>query len=179
MAELEADDNSHHQLYRLFGVEDAEALLIERHQNTGRLLWSQLGGFMQDVVTACFRTRFPDAAPASVTVPGRRRGYQIDLVVGRDAYEIKWRDGSTDGDHDNKERARLEAIFGAGFRPIKLMFYLPLRRQARAIQERLMALYMDRGGTFYVEDAAWRHVYDRTGVDLGAILTRLAEGSEP
>lgn len=179
MTELQADLNTHHRLYRLLGIDAEQGELIERHQNVGRLLWNNLGGLIEEAVKTCFRSRYPDAAPGRVAASGRARGYQIDLIVDRDAYEIKWRDATTDGDHDKKERARLGAISDAGFRPVKLMFYLPQRAPARRIQERLAALYLQLGGICHVEDAAWRHVHERTGVDLGAILTRLAEGDEP
>lgn len=174
-AALVGDDNAHHLLYRLLGVDAAQAMLIDRHQNTGRLLWRQLGTLIEEAVGCCFRARFPDAGPHRVAVEGTSpRTYQIDLLVEGDAYEIKWRDATTDGDHVNKERARISQIARQGLRPIGLTFFLPHREQARAIQLRRAALYAELGGVHYVEQAAWRHVHERTGIDLHGILLRLA-----
>lgn len=92
-----------------------------------------------------------------------------------DAIEIKWRDATTDGDHITKEHTRIGAIVDAGYRPVRVMFFYPNRAQAMRIQETLATLYAGIGGEYHFGDSAWAYVNRRTGVDLKAILEKLAD----
>jgi hypothetical protein len=109
----------------------------------------------------------------------RPKMFEIDCVLNRDAIEIKWRDATTDGDHIAKEHTRIQAIADAGFTPIRVMFYYPNRDQAMKIQKTLETLYRGVSGQYYYGETAWRFVRDRTGVDLLAILTKLAKENIP
>ena len=40
----------------------------------------------------------------------RPKTFEIDFLNGNDAIELKWRDATTDGDHINKEHARVKVI---------------------------------------------------------------------
>jgi outer membrane protease len=55
------------------------------------------------------------------------------------------------------------------------MFYYPNREQAIRIQQTLETLYAGVDGEYYFGDRAWEYVRERTGVDLKAILEKLAE----
>lgn len=92
----------------------------------------------------------------------------------RDAFEIKWRDATTDGDHITKEHTRLRAIADAGYKPVRIMFYYPNREQAIRIQQTLETLYAGVKGEYYHGEAAWNCVKQYTGVDLKAILESIA-----
>ena len=91
------------------------------------------------------------------------------------AIEIKWRDATTDGDHITKEHTRLKAVHGAGYKPIRVMFYYPNRDQAIKIQQALETLYKGLDGEYHYGDAAWDYVKKMTDVDLKGILEELAK----
>lgn len=84
-------------------------------------------------------------------------------MVDAQAYEIKWRDSTTDGDHITKEHTRVKNIKNAGYNPIRIMFYYPNRIQAIKIQETLQTIYTGVEGRYYFEDSAWDFVKDETG----------------
>jgi len=175
--EMKDDDTSHFLVYRVLGVSDQEGRLIDVYQNKGRFLYRHAGSFLEAATRLCFQTRYPESR--SVRIPnmqGRRpRTFEIDCLIDTDAIEIKWRDATTDGDHVTKEHTRIRAVRAAGYTPIRVMFYYPNRAQAIRIQEVLKALYAGVGGRYYCGEAAWRYVYDRTDIDLKAILEDLAE----
>ena len=66
---------------------------------------------------------------------------EIDCLVENKAYEIKWKDATTDGDHVKKEHKRVQIIKDAGYIPVRLMFFEPNREQAIRIQSSLKKLY--------------------------------------
>ncbi|MFA6788351.1 MAG: ApaLI family restriction endonuclease [Arcobacteraceae bacterium] len=55
------------------------------------------------------------------------------------------------------------------------MFYYPNREQAIKIQSTLETLYKGMGGEYYHGDKAWQYVKHRTGIDLKAILEKIAK----
>lgn len=177
-AEMDADDNSHYLIYRVLGVTDREGDLIDRYQNKGRFLYKYAGSFLEDAATMCFEHRYPDAV-GKTRIPNtqgvRPKTFEIDFLINDRAYEIKWRDATTDGDHITKEHTRALTIQEAGFIPVRVMFYYPNRQQAIRIQRTLETLYKGMGGEYYYGDSAWEHVESFTGVDLLGILQRIAE----
>ena len=177
VGDMERDDESHFLIYRVLGVEAGEGRRIDLYQNKGRFLYRYAGSFLEEAARLCFRERYPDAGSLRLpnTLGSRPRSFQIDCLVGREAIEIKWRDATTDGDHITKEHTRLEVIAAAGYRPVRVMFYYPNRTQAVRIQKTLETLYAGAGGEYHFGDAAWRYVGERTGVDLKAIIERLAD----
>ncbi len=180
LAEMEADDVSHRMIYRVLGVSVEEGRQIDIYQNQGRFLYRHAGGFLEDAARKCFLRRYPDAESKKIPNPsgGRPRFFEIDLLIGKsDAVEIKWRDATTDGDHVNKELARLRCIHEAGYKPIRAMFFRPNRRQAQKIQQRLEVAYQKGGGEYYGGSEAWSFVRHRTGIDLKQILEEIAENA--
>ncbi len=110
---------------------------------------------------------------------GRRpKQFEIDCLIDQNAIEIKWRDATTDGDHITKEHTRIQAIKGHGYHPIRVMFYYPNRDQAIRIQATLKTIYDGVGGEYYAGDEAWNYVYERTNVDLKAILFEISEANK-
>lgn len=90
------------------------------------------------------------------------------------AYEIKWRDATTDGDHIIKEHARLKCICSHGYKPVRLMFYSPNRSKAIKIQEILYTIYKGVHGEYYSGTDTWEYIKNLTGIDLFFILTNIA-----
>jgi hypothetical protein len=175
--EMKEDDRSHFLIYRVLGITDKEGDLVDVYQNKGRFLYRYAGAFLESAAKLCFQVKHPDAD--SVRIPntlGRRpKTFEIDCLLEQDAIEIKWRDATTDGDHITKEHTRIKTIADAGYTPIRVMFYYPSRKQAIRIQQTLETLYTGVDGEYYYGDRAWEYVKERTGIDLKAILEKLAE----
>lgn len=91
------------------------------------------------------------------------------------AYEIKWKDATTDGDHIKKEQKRVQIIRDAGYIPIRIMFFEPNREQAVKIQRKLKKLYEEIGGEYYVGEEAWAYLKNETNIDLKKIFNELKE----
>lgn len=178
ITEMESDDNSHYLLYRVLGIATAEGKLIDEYQNMGRFLYKYAGSFLEEAAILCFEEKF-SKAQRKVRIPNTLGSkpvtFEIDCLVGKDAYEIKWRDATTDGDHITKEHTRVKNIKNAGYKPIRIMFYYPNRTQAIRIQETLKTIYAGVGGDYYFGDGAWKIIKKQTGVDLLAILEKIAD----
>jgi len=175
--EMEGDDNSHYLIYRVLGITDEEGKLIDSYQNTGRFLYNYAGAFLEEVTTLCFNYKYPEGEKTKIpnTEGERPKTFEIDFLNGTDALEVKWRDATTDGDHITKEHIRIKAIKNKGYKPIRIMFYYPLRDQAKKIQQTLKTLYAGVDGEYYADDEAWTYINTYTGVDLKQILTEIAE----
>ena len=174
--EMQDDDTSHYLIYQVLGVGSEEGRLIDIYQSKGRFLYNYAGRFLEAAAKICFLDRYPDSG--SIWIPntqGRRpRRFEIDCLVDSDAIELKWRDATTDGDHITKEHTRISAVCDAGYIPIRVMFYYPIRAQAIRIQRTLETLYNGVDGEYYHGHAAWEYVRGRTGIDLLSVLQELA-----
>ncbi|MYA47997.1 MAG: ApaLI family restriction endonuclease [Rhodothermaceae bacterium] len=181
VAEMESDDNSHHLIYRVLGVATQEGHLIDVYQNKGRFLYKYAGSFLEEATKLCFQEAFPESGSVRIpnTMGQKPKTFEIDcLIEDRDAIEIKWRDATTDGDHITKEHTRMQNVRNAGYKPIRVMFYYPNREQAKRIQKTLETLYAGASGEYHFGDDAWSYIEERTGVNLLAILERIAEKRE-
>lgn len=177
VAEMEQDDNSHYLIYRVLGVTVKEGKLIDVYQNKGRFLYKYAGSFLEEATILCFEEKFTHAQ-RKVKVPNklsqRPKTFEIDCLVDNHAYEIKWREATTDGDHITKEHTRVQNIKDAGYKPIRIMFYYPNRMQAIRIQETLKTVYAGVGGEYYFGNGAWDFVKKETKIDLLRILQNIA-----
>ena len=177
-AEMASDDRSHYLIYQVLGITDVEGERIDLYQNMGRFLYKYAGSFLEEAVILCFQQRFSDAK-AKVRIPNtmgqRPKTFEIDCLVQNEAFEIKWRDATTDGDHITKEHTRAKVVRTTGYIPIRVMFYYPNRQQAIRIQDTLKTIYDGLGGKYYSGDSAWHYVKVKTGVDLKEVLTKIAE----
>ena len=176
--EMEEDDNSHYLIYRVLGIATKEGKLIDEYQNMGRFLYKYAGSFLEEVAILCFEEKFPQTQ-RKLRIPNklglRPVTFEIDCLVGKDAYEIKWRDATTDGDHITKEHTRVRNIQSAGYTPIRIMFYYPNRTQAIRIQETLKTIYAGVGGEYFFGKEAWEAIKKKTDVDLLSILEKIAD----
>lgn len=181
IAEMGADDKAHYLIYRVLGISANEGDTIDIYQNKGRFLYRYAGAFLENATRLCFEAKFPAAMSLKIpnTIDSRPTTFEIDCLVGNHAYEIKWRDATTDGDHIMKEHKRLRVVAEAGYVPIRLMYYYPNRAQAIRIQGVLEDLYKANSGAYYASDAAWEHVKTTTGIDLRAILQTIADEKTP
>jgi len=84
-----------------------------------------------------------------------RERLERHCLIGKNAYEIKWRDATTDGDHITKEHTRVQSIKDTGYKPIRLMFYYPNRTQAIQVQQTIETVYKGIGGSYFYGEAAW------------------------
>lgn len=73
------------------------------------------------------------------------------------------------------EHKRVKIIRGAGYIPVRLMFFKPNRTQAMKIQANLKKLYKSEGGEYYSGEEAWDYLQNETGVDLKKILIQSKE----
>ncbi|MBU1104661.1 ApaLI family restriction endonuclease [Candidatus Parcubacteria bacterium] len=176
--EMEADDNSHYLIYRVLGIATEEGKLIDEYQNMGRFLYKYAGSFLEEAAILCFEEKFPKTQ-RKLRIPNklgsRPATFEIDCLVGKEAYEIKWRDATTDGDHITKEHTRVKNIKNAGYKPIRIMFYYPNRTQAIRIQETLKTIYAGVSGEYYFGKGVWEVIKKKTGVDLLSILEKIAD----
>jgi hypothetical protein len=163
------------------GITDEEGQLIDIYQNKGRFLYRYAGTFLEEAAKLCLQEKYPTAGPAKIAnTQGRRPAtFEIDYLIGQEAFEIKWRDATTDGDHITKEHTRIKVIAEAGYTPIRIMFFYPNREQAIRIQQTLETLYAGVQGRYYYGDRAWEYIKECTGIDLRAILEKLAAESAP
>jgi hypothetical protein len=180
LREMQSDDKSHYLIYRILSISTTEGDTIDIYQNKGRFLYRYAGAFLERAARLCFEEAFPNAQPSRIpnTIGSRPKTFEIDCLVGHEAYEIKWRDATTDGDHITKEHTRLKAVIQAGYIPVRLMFYDPNRGQAIRIQAVLEHLYRGLGGLHFHGEMAWEHIAQKTGIDLKHILEEIAEERE-
>ena len=179
--EMRNDDKSHYLIYQALGIPPTEGDLIDLYQNKGRFLYKYAGSFLEEATILCFKEKFCDCKPKVKihnSIAAKPKTFEIDCLLDKNAYEIKWRDATTDGDHITKEHTRVKAIRANGFKPIRIMFYYPNREQAIKIQEILRDLYVGLGGEYYSGDEAWLYIQNTTGINLKNILVTIAKEQE-
>lgn len=177
MTEMRADDKSHYLIYQVLGISDQEGELIDLYQNKGRFLYKYAGSFLEEAAIFCIQHKYPDAQKkirVENSLGQRPKTFEIDCLVDDQAFEIKWRDATTDGDHITKEHTRAKVIKEHGYKPIRVMFYYPNREQAIRIQDTIKTLYAGLDGEHYAGDEAWDFINSFTEIDLKAILEEIA-----
>lgn len=178
IGEMKGDDNSHYLIYQVLGITTKEGEMIDVYQNKGRFLYKYAGSFLEEATILCFEEKF-EHTQRKIKIPNKLgskpKAFEIDCLVNHKAYEIKWRDATTDGDHITKEHTRVQNVKNAGYEPIRIMFYYPNRAQAIRIQETLKTVYTGINGEYYFGDGAWDFIKKETDVDLLKILKNIAK----
>lgn len=177
ISEMESDNNDHYLIYSVLGVSLGEGKLIDEYQNKGRFLYKYAGSFLEDATLLCFESKFPELQKKcriENKLGTKPKTFEIDCLVNNNAYEVKWRDATTDGDHITKEHTRAKSIALLGYTPIRIMFYYPNRTQAMRIQDTIKDMYTGLGGLYYFGDDAWNYVKQTTDVDLRAVLKEIS-----
>ena len=176
--EMQQDNNDHYLIYNALGFTSKEGYQIDFQQNVGRFLYKYAGSLLEELAIKCIKEAYPDAKEKmklTNTIDNSPKMVEIDCLVGNRAYEIKWKDATTDGDHIKKEHKRVRIIRDAGYIPIRIMFFEPNRDQAIKIQAKLKKLYEDIGGEYYSGEDAWRYLKKETGIDLKKLFEKLKE----
>lgn len=174
--EMQQDNNDHYLIYNALGFTSEEGYQIDFQQNVGRFLYKYAGSLLEELAIKCMKEAYPDAkekVKLPNTIDKSPKTVEIDCLVGKRAYEIKWKDVTTDGDHIKKEHKRVRIIKEAGYVPIRIMFFEPNRDQAIKIQAKLKKLYEDIGGEYYSGEDAWRYLKKETGIDLKKLFEKL------
>lgn len=176
--EMKQDNNDHYLIYNALGFTGKEGYQIDFQQNVGRFLYKYAGSLLEELAIKCMKEAYPDATvkvKLPNTIDKSPKNVEIDCLVGNMAYEIKWKDATTDGDHVKKEHKRVKIIKEAGYVPVRIMFFEPNREQAIKIQAKLRKIYEDIGGEYYSGKDAWNYLKKKTGIDLKKIFERLKE----
>ena len=175
---MQQDNNDHYLIYNALGFTSKEGYQIDYQQNVGRFLYKYAGSLLEELAIECIKDAYPNAkikVKLPNTIDKSPKTVEIDCLVDNKAYEIKWKDATTDGDHIKKEHKRVQIIKEAGYMPIRIMFFEPNRDQAIKIQAKLKKLYEDIGGEYYAGEEAWRYLMMETGMDLKEIFKRMKE----
>lgn len=176
--EMKEDNNEHYLVYNALGFTSEEGYQIDYQQNVGRFLYKYSGSLLEELAINCFKIAHPEAKVKLMlenTIDNSPKRVEIDCLIGNMAYEIKWKDATTDGDHIKKEHKRVKIIKDAGYVPVRIMFFEPNRGQAIKIQAKLKKLYQDVGGEFYSGKEAWDYLKNNTGIDLKKVFNQLKE----
>ncbi|MCM1246685.1 MAG: ApaLI family restriction endonuclease [Roseburia sp.] len=137
--EMQKDNTDHYMVYNALGFTSEEGYQIDYQQNVGRFLYKYAGSMLEELAIQCFKLKYPDSqqkVKLPNTIDSSPKTVEIDCLVGNKAYEIKWKDATTDGDHIKKEHRRVRIIKEAGYTPIRIMFFEPNRTQAISIQDK-------------------------------------------
>lgn len=175
---MEQDHTDHYMVYNALGFTDQEGYEIDYQQNVGRFLYKYAGSLLEELAISCFQCAFPqmqEKVKLENTIDSSPKHVEIDCLVDDRAYEIKWKDATTDGDHIKKEHKRVQVIKNAGYVPIRIMFFEPNREQAIHVQSSLRKLYEEVGGEYYAGEEAWNYIKKQTGIDLKALFQRMKE----
>ncbi len=177
--EMQNDNTEHYMVYNALGFTSKEGYQIDYQQNVGRFLYKYAGSMLEEMAIQCFKMKYPASQQKfklnNTVDNGSPKTVEIDCLVGNKAYEIKWKDATTDGDHINKEYKRIRIIKKAGYIPVRIMFFEPNRTQAVSIQTKLRKLYKEIGGEYYSGNDAWNYIKNETGIDLKNLFESIKE----
>lgn len=176
--EMQEDNNEHYLIYNVLGFTSKEGYQIDYQQNVGRFLYKYAGTLLELLTIECMKFAYPNVkikVKLPNTIDSSPKTVEIDCLVKNKAYEIKWKDATTDGDHVKKEYKRVQIIKETGYVPVRIMFFEPNRDQAIKIQAKLKKVYEDIGGEYYAGEDAWRYLKQETGIDLKKLLEKLRE----
>lgn len=171
--EIKNEDNIHWELYSLLGnFNKSESFNMDFYQNVGRFFFKYAGSMLEEMVIKIFNDKKnAEKIYLENTISSNPKKFEIDCFVKEDnkGHEIKWRDATTDGDHKKKEETKLKQMEKNGIIPVKIMFYMPERVQAKKIQTNIIKLY-EKTGFSYVGIEAWKYVKNYGGFDLRKFL---------
>jgi hypothetical protein len=168
MKEMDSDNNCHYLVYGVLGIPEDEHPLIDKYQNIGRFVYKYAGALLEKSAQIALGG---EVIYLDNTISSQPKKFEIDCYTKWDnkAHEIKWRDATTDGDHKNKENNKIQCIIKNDLIPVRVMFYMPERKQARRIQEQIISIFAQHGEA-YIGEEAFRYVKDYSGIDLKQLL---------
>lgn len=170
-AEMIHDANEHYIVYKVLGIDEEEHSKIDHYQNKGRFVFKYAGALLEDLARLCI-----GGVPVSFEnkISTSPKKFHIDCYVESTnlAHEIKWKDGTTDGDHTKKESNKIQGMINEGMTPVRVMFFMPEREQSKKIQEKVIAAYKANGYA-YIGNDAFDYVKKCSGIDLKLIFNSL------
>lgn len=180
MDELKHDTNEHHMMYEVFGLPEHEQYNIDKYHNIARLIYSNCGSLMEKISMICLGGKKFSINNLHYSPKADNKTFTIDCYTKNDnrAHEIKWRDSTTDGDHSDKEEAKINSILDIGYIPVRVMFFMPERNQSKSKQEKILSIYKDKGLAFVGKDA-FKYIYDYSDIDIYKILQDFISKVDP
>ena len=166
--EMAKNSVEHLRLYEVLGLSEEEGHKIDLYQNIGRFVYKYAGALIEEATLAVLQhSRDGESISIPNTISQNPKKFAIDFFARKDnkAHEIKWRDATTDGDHIRKEHNKIQCIVKAGMMPVRVMYYMPNRKQAIRIQEAIIAVYRKHGEA-HVGREAWDYIREYSGFDL-------------
>ncbi len=104
--EMQKDNTDHYMIYHALGFTSKEGYQIDYQQNVGRFLYKYAGSMLEELAIKCFSLAYPNSKQKVIltnSIDNSPKTIEIDCLANNKAYEIKWKDATTDGDHINKE----------------------------------------------------------------------------
>ena len=132
--EMKKDDISHYMIYSILGIDKKIGQQIDAYQNLGRFVYNHAGSFLETASLICFKSNFPKSKEKfriPNTISDKPKTFEIDCLINKNAYEIKWRDSTTDGDHINKENMRIQVIKKQAINLFALCFFFQIESKQR------------------------------------------------
>lgn len=168
---IEGFDNPHHVIYSMFLSSD-EVKRMEHYWNLGRIISSNAGQMFDSIIKFLLSSIIPGKSTNIENPNGHPKFFEIDhLSIDNNlAYEIKWRDAGTDGDHLKKEFNKVDAVLKLGYKPIRLTFFMPELKLSNDSQKKIIEYYKDNGGEAYTGNDAFKYIENLTGCDLKEIF---------
>ena len=168
MKEMDSDNNGHYLVYGALGIPEDEHPLIDKYQNIGRFVYKYAGALLEKSAKIALGG---EVIYLENTISSQPKRFEIDCYTKWDnkAHEIKWRDATTDGDHKNKENNKIKCIIKNELIPVRVMFFMPERTQARRIQKQIISIFEDHGEA-HIGEEAFEYVKDYSGINLKLLL---------
>ena len=166
-------DNPHHLIYSLF-LSPEEVKKMEYYWNLGRIISSNSGQMFDTLIKFLLSSFIPGKSTNINNPNGHPKYFEIDHLDEHNkvAYEIKWRDAGTDGDHLKKEFNKVDAVIKLGYKPIRLTFFMPELEKSNYNQKRIIEYYKKMGGESYTGGDAFDYIKNLTGHDLKELFDK-------
>ena len=166
-------DNPHHLIYSLF-LSPEEIKKMEYYWNLGRIISSNSGQMFDTAIKFLLSSFIPGKSTNIKNPNGHPKYFEIDhlSIDNNVAYEIKWRDAGTDGDHLKKEFNKVDAVIKLGYKPIRLTFFMPELKLSNYNQKRIISYYKENNGEAYTGEDAFKYIKTLTGYDLKEIFDK-------
>ena len=163
---MEGFNNPHHLIYSLF-LSPKEVKKMEYYWNLGRIISSNSGQMFDTIIKFLLSNTIPGKSTNINNPKGHPKYFEIDHLdeINKVAYEVKWRDAGTDGDHLKKEFNKVDAVLKLGYKPIRLTFFMPELKQSNNSQKKIIEYYKNNGEAYTGNDA-FKYVKSLTGYDL-------------
>lgn len=172
--ELSEEEPEYYELLKIFDLSSDKAALVDKYHNIGRFVFRNLGSIIEELTLICLEARVGGIRNKKIKneISSSPSFFEIDWVFQRESYgyEIKWRYATTDGTTVNKIKEMATQLALAGYTPVFLTFFQPIRLQPLRCYNQIADHFRAVGGEVYTRDEAWAHFQELTGFDLKAFL---------